>query len=163
MAPEKWIIGQNPWPFRPTREMEEMRRRFEEDVVRPAMHAVWERIPEDIKGWSPALDMFERGGNIEIKVELPGVKQEDVEVSLANDMLLIKGERKMETGVKTEDYTRNEIAYGNFYRSVPLPVNADVKNIEATYEDGILTVKLQRAAGAKPKKVNIEFKKSAAA
>jgi len=60
MAPEKWTIPQNPWPFRPTREMEEMRRRFEDDVVRPAMRAVWERVPEDIKGWSPSVDVFER-------------------------------------------------------------------------------------------------------
>jgi HSP20 family protein len=163
MAPEKWTFGNNQWPFRPTREMEEMRRRWEEDVVRPAMHAVLERIPAEIKGWSPALDMFERGDSLEIKVELPGVKQEDVDVSLANDMLVIKGERKMDSGVKAEDYTRSEIAFGSFYRSIPLPPNADVKNIEAMYEDGILTIKLQRVAGAKPKKVNVAFKKPASA
>ena len=162
MTPEKWNLRQNPWPFRPTREMEEMRRRFEEDIVRPAMRAVWERIPEDLKGWSPALDVFEKGDSVEIKVELPGVKEEDVDVSISNDMLLIKGQRKTESGIKEEDYSRNEIAYGNFYRTVPLPANVDVKNIEATYEDGILRIKLQRAAGAKAKKVNVEFKKSTA-
>jgi HSP20 family protein len=160
MAPEKWTFGQNPWPFRPTREMEEMRRRFEDDVVRPAMHAVWERIPEDIKGWSPAVDVFEKGDTLEIKVELPGVRQEDVDVSISNDMLMIKGERRMESGIKSEDYSRNEIAYGNFYRSISLPANVDVKNIEAMYEDGILRIKLQRAAGSKPKKINVEFKKA---
>jgi HSP20 family protein len=161
MAPEKWTIPQNPWPFRPTREMEEMRRRFEDDVVRPAMRAVWERVPEDIKGWSPSVDVFEKGDYVEIKVELPGVKQEDVDVSISNDMLMIKGERRMEAGIKNEDYSRNEISYGNFYRSIALPANVDTKNIEATYEDGILRIKLQRAAGAKPRKINVEFKKSA--
>ena len=70
MAQDNWNINQNPWPIRPTREMEEMRRRFEEDIVRPAMHAVWARIPEEIKGWSPAVDVFERGDNLEIKVDL---------------------------------------------------------------------------------------------
>jgi HSP20 family protein len=160
MAPEKWTIPQNPWPFRPTREMEEMRRRFEDDVVRPAMRAVWERVPEEVKGWSPAVDVSEKGEVVEIKVELPGVKQEDVDVSISNDMLLIKGERRMEAGIKNEDYSRNEIAYGTFYRSISLPANVETKNIEATYEDGILRIKLQRAAGAKPRKINVEFKKS---
>ena len=160
MAQENWNINQNPWPIRPTREMEEMRRHFEEDIVRPAMHAIWTRIPDEIKGWSPAVDVFERGDNLEIKVDLAGVKQEDVDVSVSNDTLHIKGERRPESSLKEQDYSRNEIAYGNFYRSISLPTNLDIKNIEATYEEGILHIKLQRAAGAKPKKVNVEFKKS---
>ena len=105
MAQENWNINQNPWPIRPTREMEEMRRRFEEDIVRPAMHAIWARIPDEIKGWSPAVDVFERGDNLEIKVDLAGVKQEDVDVSVSNDTLHIKGERRPENGVKEQDYT----------------------------------------------------------
>ena len=159
MAQDNWNMNQNPWPIRPTREMEEMRRRFEEDIVRPAMHAVWSRIPEEIKGWSPAVDVFERGDTLENKVDLAGVKQEDVDVSVSNDTLNIKGERKPEAGIKDQEYSRNEISYGNFYRSIPLPANLDIKNIAATYEDGILVIKLQRTAGAKAKKINVEFKK----
>jgi HSP20 family protein len=159
MAQDNWI-NQNPWPIRPTREMEEMRRRFEEDIVRPAMHAVLGRIPDEIKGWSPAVDVFERGDNLEIKVDLAGVKQEDVDVSVSNDILHIKGARKPESGIKDQEYSRNEIAYGNFYRSISLPANLDIKNIAATYEDGILHIKLQRSVGAKPQKINVEFKKS---
>jgi HSP20 family protein len=159
MAQDNWNMNQNPWPIRPTREMEEMRRRFEEDIVRPAMHAVWSRIPEEIKGWSPAVDVFDRGDNLEIRVDLAGVKQENVDVSVSNDTLQIKGERKPEAGIKDQEYSKNEISYGNFYRSIPLPANLDVKNIAATYEDGILNIKLQRAAGAKAKKINVEFKK----
>jgi HSP20 family protein len=133
MAQDNWNMNQNPWPIRPTREMEEMRRRFEEDIVRPAMHAVWSRIPEEIKGWSPAVDVFERGDNLEIRVDLAGVNQEDVDVSVSNDTLNIKGERKPESGIKDQEYSRNEISYGTFYRSIPLPANLDIKNIAATY------------------------------
>jgi HSP20 family protein len=126
------------------------------------MHAVWERIPEEVKGWSPSIDVFEKGDNFEVKVELPGMKQEDVDVSVSDDTLTIKGERMPESRVKEDDYYRSEIAYGSFYRSIALPSSVDTKNIEAVYEDGILRVTLQRAAGAKPKKVNVQVKKGTA-
>ncbi len=161
MAEEMWRFRQGMGTFRPVRELEEMRRRLEDDVVRPVMRAVWERIPEEVKGWSPAVDVFEKGDTLVVKVELPGVKQDEVEVSASEDTLTVKGQRAREAGVKDADYDRSEIAYGNFYRSVALPANVDTKNIEALYEDGILRVTLQRAAGARPKKVTIQVKKSA--
>ena len=149
-------------PFRPTSELEEMRRRFEENIVRPVMRAIWERIPEEQKGWAPPIDVIEKGDNFVVKVELPGMKQEDVDVSVSDDTLTIKGERRPESGIKDEDYDRSEIAYGSFYRSITLPSSVDTKSIEAVYEDGILRVTLQRAAGAKPKKVNVQVKKGTA-
>jgi HSP20 family protein len=139
-----------------------MRRRFEDDIVRPFMHAVWERIPEEVKGWAPSIDIFEKGDNVVVKAELPGMKQEDIDVSISDDTLPIKGERKPESGTKDEDYYRSEIDYGSFYRSVALPSSVDTKNIEAVYEDGVLRVTLQRASGAKPKKVSVMIKKGAA-
>ncbi len=142
--------------FRPVRELEEMRRRFEDDVVRPVMRAVWERIPEDIKGWSPAVDVFERGDAIMVRIEMPGVKKEEVELSASDNALTIKGMRSSETGVKESDYSRREIPYGSFYRSISLPANVDTNSIGAVYQDGILEVTLQRAAGAKPRKVEIQ-------
>ena len=162
MPAERWRPRQGPGPLRPIRELEEMRRRFEEDIIRPVMRAVWERIPEEVKGWSPSVDFFEKGDNFEVKVELPGMKQEDIDVSVSNDTLMIKGERRPESSVKEEDYYRSEIAYGSFYRSIALPSSVDTKNIEAVYEDGILRVTLQRAAGAKSKKVNVQVKKGTA-
>jgi len=67
----------------------------------------------------------------------------------------------MEAGIKNEDYSRNEISYGNFYRSIALPANVDTKNIEATYEDGILRINCKEQPEPKPRKINVEFKKSA--
>jgi HSP20 family protein len=162
MAAGRWRMGRDPSPFRPIREFEEMRRRFDEDVVRPVMHAVWERIPEEAKSWSPAVDVFEKGDILMVKTELPGTKQEDVDVYLTENTLTIKGERKPETGIKEEEYFRSEIAYGNFYRSIELPFSVDTQNIEAIFEDGILRITLQRIAGSKPKRVTITVKKSTA-
>ena len=146
-------------PFRPIPELEEMRRRFEDDVVRPLTRAIWERIPEEQKGWAPPIDVIENSDNFVVKVELPGMKQEDIDVSVSDDTVTIKGERKQESSVKDEDYYRSEIAYGSFYRSIALPSGVDTKNIEAVYEDGILRITLQRAAGAKPKNVTVQVKK----
>jgi HSP20 family protein len=142
--------------FRPVRELEEMRRRFEDDVVRPVMRAVWERVPEDMKGWSPAVDVFERGEAIVARIEMPGVKKEEVELSASDDTLTVKGTRSPDVAVKDSDYSRREIPYGSFHRSISLPSTVDTAKIGAVYQDGILEVTLQRAAGAKARKVEIQ-------
>jgi HSP20 family protein len=162
MPAKRWRIGRDPLPFRPIPELEEMRRRFDEDVIRPVMHAVWERVPEEMKSWSPAVDVLEKGDNLLVKVELPGMKLEDISLSVTEDALTVKGERKPESAVKEEDYYRSEIAYGGFYRSVDLPFSVDTKTIEALYEEGVLRVTLQRAAGSKPKRVTVQVKKGTA-
>jgi HSP20 family protein len=120
-----------------------------------------ERIPEGVKGFSPSVDVLEREDSFEVKVELPGIKESDVEVSVSEDILTIKGERTPAEGTKQEDFYRNEIAYGSFFREITLPSKVDTKNVDAVYENGILTVTLRRAAGAKPKKVTIQVKKGA--
>ena len=148
--------------FRPSPELEEMRRRFEEDIIRPVMRSIWERIPEEQKGWAPPVDVIEKSDNFVIKVELPGIKHEDIDVSLSDDTVTIKGERKPESDIKDEDYDRSEIAYGSFYRSIALPSSVDTKSIEAVYKDGVLRVTLQKASGAKPKKSTVQVKNGTA-
>ncbi len=162
MTTERWRFSRMNPPFRPIRDLEEMRRRFDEDFLRPVMHAVWERVPEEVKTSSPAIEVFEKGDDVTIKVDLPGMKQEDIDVYVTEDNLTIKGNRKQETGIREEDYDRSEISYGSFYRSVALPSSVDTKSIEALYEDGVLRITLQRAAGAKPRKVTVHTKKEVA-
>jgi HSP20 family protein len=162
MPADNWGFNFGTGPFRPVRDIEEMSRRLENEIVRPAMRAVWERIPDNMKAWGPAVDRVEKGDNFEIKVELPGVKQADIKVSVADDMLTITGERKPDAGVKDVEYRRVEITYGAFYRSITLPARVDTQNVEAVYEDGMLHITLQREAGEKSKKVNIQVKKGAA-
>ena len=151
----------NASPVRPSPELNDMRRKFEEDVIKPVMRSIYGHIPEEQKGWAPPVDVIEKSDSFVVKVELPGMRQEDIDVSVSDDTVTIKGERKPESGVKDEDYDRSEINYGSFYRSVVLPSGVDTKNMEAVYEDGILRITLQRVSGAKPKKVTVQVKKAA--
>lgn len=99
-------------------------------------------------GWAPSVDIFEKDGEIQVKAELPGVSKDDIEVSVEQDALVIKGERKAEEEVKKEDFYRMERFTGTFYRSIPLPEGVDEKNISATYADGVLEVHVPRPTAA---------------
>jgi HSP20 family protein len=109
----------------------------------------------------PAVDVFEKNDKFIVKAEVPGMKEEDIDVSVVGDTLTIKGERKTETEVKEEDYYRCERSYGSFYRSIPLPSAVDASKIEASYEDGLLEVTLPKKAEVKPKKIAVSAKKKA--
>src|SRR3989441_5380516 len=105
-------------------------------------------------GWSPALDLYQNNDNVIAVVELPGMRKEDIEISLHDGTLTISGERKMETqeGDKAE---RSERYVGKFRRSITLPTRVDANNVSATYKDGILTVTLPKAEEAKPKQIQV--------
>src|SRR5881392_2008005 len=96
-------------------------------------------------GWSPALDLYQNNDNVVAVVELPGMRKEDIEISLHDGTLTIGGERKSETGENGENATRTERFTGKFRRSVTLPTRVDSNNVNATYKDGILTVTLPKA------------------
>src|SRR6266536_1903512 len=101
-------------------------------------------------GWSPALDLYQNRDNIVAVVELPGMRKEDIEISLHDGMLTIAGERKDESS-KGEKSERSERFIGKFRRSIGLPTRVDSAKVNATYKDGILTVTLPKAEDAKPK------------
>ena len=105
-------------------------------------------------GWTPALDLYQNNDNVVAVVELPGMRKEDIEISLHDGTLTIGGERKEETG-EGDSATRTERFTGKFRRSVTLPARVDVNKVSATYKDGILTVSLPKAEEAKPKKVEV--------
>lgn len=147
-------------PWRPFRELEDLERRFEDVFGRSYLPSIWWRSPEE-RGWMPAIDVFEKGDKFVVKAELPGMKEEDIDVSVVGDTLTIKGEKKTETEVKEEDYYRCERSYGSFFRSIPLPSTVDADKIEANYEGGVLEVSLPKAAEVKPKKVTVSARKKA--
>jgi len=103
--------------------------------------------------------MYEKEDKFVVKAELPGMKEEDVDVSVSDDTLTIKGERKAESEVKEENYYCCERFYGSFFHSIALPSNVDANKIEATYESGVLEVNLPKAAEVKTKKISISTKK----
>ena len=90
-----------------------------------------------------------------IKAELPDVKREDIQVTFENSVLTIKGERKLEQTVGREQYQRLERQYGSFSRSFTLPVSVDATQINASYKDGVLTVRLPQREEAKPKQITV--------
>ena len=107
-------------------------------------------------GWTPALDLYQNNDNIVAVIELPGMRKEDIEISLQDGTLTISGERKEERG--TEDgATRTERYTGKFRRSITLPTRVDANKVSATYKDGILTVTLPKAEEAKPKQIQINL------
>lgn len=105
-------------------------------------------------GWTPALDLYQTNDNVIALVELPGMRKEDIEISLHDGMLTISGERKTETqeGGKAE---RSERYVGKFRRSITLPTRVDANKVNATYKDGILTITLPKAEEAKPKQIQV--------
>ena len=136
-----------------------MERRLEDIFGRPFLPMVWKRIPMVEMGWAPAIEVFEKEDRFVVKAELPGMTEEDIDISVVDETLTIKGERKAETEVKEEDYYCCERSYGNFSRSIALPSTVDAKKIEASYEDGVLEVNIPKAAEVKPKKISVSAKK----
>ena len=106
--------------------------------------------------WTPLVDVYETKDGIRLMVELPGVKQEDIEVSIEADNLTLKGERKRETEVKENQYHRIERSYGKFQRSILLPEAVDASRVKATYRDGVLEIQLPKKEEAKPKEIKVE-------
>ena len=105
--------------------------------------------------WAPAVDIFEQDGNIVLKAELPGVDPKHVEVRVENNVLTLRGERKLDNDVQKENYHRVERAYGSFSRSFTLPTVVDTEKIKAEYRDGVLRVSLPKREEAKPKQISI--------
>jgi HSP20 family protein len=99
--------------------------------------------------WAPRIDVYEQDNAMIVKAELPGVKKEDVQVELADGILVIRGESKTETDTKGEQYYRVERSVGSFYRRLPLPFEVNADQIEATLTDGVLEVRVSRPANMK--------------
>ncbi|MBO0695187.1 MAG: Hsp20/alpha crystallin family protein [Verrucomicrobia bacterium] len=106
-------------------------------------------------GWSPALDLYQSNDNVIAVVELPGMRKDDIEISLHDGILTISGERKRESGRDSNNSERTERYVGTFRRSITLPTRVDANKVSATYQDGILTVKLPKADEAKPKQIQV--------
>jgi len=106
-------------------------------------------------GWSPALDLYESGDHLVAVVELPGMRKEDIDISLHDGALTISGERKSESNKNGETAQRTERYVGTFRRSIALPTRVDASKVSATYQDGILRVTLPKAEEAKPKQIQV--------
>lgn len=110
-----------------------------------------------LSGWTPALDVFEDKDNLYVRAELPGMKKEEIDVSLHEGSLSISGERKGGDEFKDAEVYRAERFVGRFQRTVTLPTAVAADKIKAQYKDGVLTVTLPKAEEAKPKHIDVQI------
>jgi len=126
-----------------------------------------DRIFEDLAGrgekeewgktsWYPPVDIYETGGDIVLKAELPGVDQKNMEIKVEDDTLILRGEKKVDRDTKTENFLRAERAYGAFQRSFTLPQTVERENIKASLKKGVLTLILPKKEEVKPKQISIQ-------
>jgi len=106
--------------------------------------------------WVPAVDIFEtEKHDLVLRAELPGMSREDIDVTVENSTIVLKGEKKFDSEVKDENYRRVERAYGSFHRSFTLPNTVDTSKVSAEYKNGVLTVTLPFREEAKPRTINV--------
>jgi HSP20 family protein len=107
--------------------------------------------------WMPPVDIFQNGDHeIVLKAELPDMSREDIDITVDNGMLTIKGEKKFSGEVKEDQYHRIERHYGSFSRSFTLPATVDTTRVGADYRNGVLTVRLPLREEAKPRQIKVE-------
>ncbi len=131
-------------------------------LAREEMETLWSQLigePAErlFKGrMAPSLDLVETADKIEVRIDVPGMKPEDIDVQLANGVLTISGERKDEKEEKGKTFHRVERRYGSFSRSVCVPAAVTDDKVDAQYHDGVLTVTLQKTDEAKAKKIKVK-------
>ena len=137
---------------------------FEFDRIRREMDRLWDsflegrpvRRSEDGREWSPSVDISETKNDLVIKAELPGLDPKDIDISMNNGYLTIKGEKKHEKEEKDENYHLIERSYGAFTRSVQLPREVQSDKITASFKNGILRITLPKSEEAKKKEIKIK-------
>lgn len=104
----------------------------------------------------PPVDIYEDDKKVVLKLEVPGIDEKDLDVRMENHTLTVKGERKLETEEKEENFHRIERRYGSFFRAFTLPSTVDSENIKANYRNGILRLELAKKAEAQPKQIKVD-------
>jgi HSP20 family protein len=136
------------WPTlgRLTDLRDEIDRFFESPVARTS----------EFLGWTPPFDVYEEKDSYVVKAELPGMKKEEINVSIENGELVISGERKGEAKGEGAEVYRSERYFGKFQRTVSLPATVAAKDVRAEYKDGVLTVTLPKSEESKPKQIEVK-------
>ena len=159
------LIGPSPFTFM-RRFSEEMDRLFEDfGMGRGWLAPTFGRnLPSSLREfgpsiWSPQVEIFERGGQLVIRADLPGLTKDDVKVEVTDDLITISGERRQEQEENREGYYRSERSYGSFYREIPLPEGVNADNARATFRDGVLEVTMpapERAEQGRSRRLEIK-------
>ena len=110
--------------------------------------------------FAPPVDVYEDEHNINLKIEVPGIDEKDINVSIENNTLTVRGERRFEKDEKEENFHRVERMYGSFTRSFTLPNTVETEQVTAHYEKGVLKIRLAKKAEAKPKLIQVNVEKT---
>ena len=109
------------------------------------------------RGWAPAVDVYDSKDNILVKADLPGLKKEEIDVTIHDNTLTIKGEKTQDEEVTEDDYVRTERFYGSFHRTITLPSDVDSTKAKAEYKNGTLELTLPKREEAKPKQITVDI------
>lgn len=144
------------WEVSPFRRMSNLRDEIDQ-VFDRMFQSPWDVTRENqfMAGWTPSIDLYEDKDSLVVKAELPGMKKEDIDISLHEGLLTISGERKQEKKEKSAETYRSERFVGRFQRTFTLPTKVDDARITAAYKDGVLTVTLPKSEEAKPKQITV--------
>jgi HSP20 family protein len=131
---------------------EQMNRLFDERLFRGR--------PDDsvLTNWAPAVDIYETPDELVVKAEVPDIDPDDIDIGVENNVLTIRGERKLDNSVSEDNYLRVERAYGTFTRSFALSKTLDAESIKAEYRDGVLTLRAPKWEEAKPKQIKVNVR-----
>ena len=129
-----------------------------EDMFAEAWPPMWPvlRLSEELVPRVPPLDVYEEGGAIVVKAELPGMKKEEIEVRVSGDVLTISGKKEKEEKIERKDYRRVERTAGMFSRTVTLPAEVELDKMTAAYKDGVLEIRAPKVPGTEPKGRKVE-------
>jgi HSP20 family protein len=155
MAMDRWrpfgFSTMDRWePFRVADIQTEVNRLFDNFFGRPSSASGG-------RTWVPPVDMYATKDDLVLTIELPGVSEKDVSVSITGDLLTIKGERRFQNEVKEQDLLHVERTYGKFERLIQLPMAVQSDRVKAAYRDGVLEIKLPKAEELKPKEIKIDI------
>jgi HSP20 family protein len=128
----------------------QMNRLFDNFLGQPSPSGMMERV------WTPPVDMYETKNEVVVAMELPGLNEKDIRLSITDGLLTIQGERQWSDEAHEAGHYRQERWFGKFERTLPLPIPVETGQVKATYRDGVLTVKLPKTEGGKPKEIKID-------
>lgn len=146
--------------WNPFRELEDVSNRLNSIFGRFPAKAESDQEMLVMSDWTPSVDISETDTAYLVKGEIPGVKKEDIKVTIEDGMITMRGERKQEKEEKNEKFHRIERSYGNFMRSFRIPDDADESAVKAEFKDGMISVTLPKSEKAKSKSKEIEVKVS---
>ncbi len=155
---EPSIWNMSPFSFM-RRFSEDMDRLFEDFGFGSALPSTGGQISRGEFGralWRPQVEMFQRGDDLVIRADLPGLTKDDIKVECTRDAITIEGERKQEHTEDREGYYHTERHYGQFYRAIPLPEGVKADDAKATFKDGVLEVVMKAPEESRPRKIDVQ-------